>query len=574
MSSASSGTAADPEPISSLGRYVIYRKLSEGGMGELFLATNDGRPCVLKTVRAAAARDPVVIARFDREAHVGSRIRHPNVGRVERYGHEDGVFCIEMELVRGRDLHAITADLLRAERLLPYPVSVTAVCEFLEGLDYVHRLTGDDGKSLNIVHRDLSLRNLMLAFDGTAKIIDFGVARATIDDFRTLPGSVVGTVRFLSPELARGEVVDHRSDVYSLGAVLYELLTGAAVVQSSANRLAMMRAVVEDTPAPPTQVNPEVPEALGAVVMRALEKGRDQRWQTAAEFRDALRSFAPTWAEVPRGRLATFLRTWFSREATQLNDLVAAIETRRARDAALNAVAEDELTIVRPMSGFEEVEERVAGETGLIFPPRSRVRHAASLQSGLRTPDDRLLVSSAAIPRSIGRRGAWKAAAATLAVSAAVGIGVLLRSGAEVRAPVANRPVAEPNSPRPVTAVQAKPVDVEPATSAPPSQGPRMPALSRPGTPRPSAPPPEPVAPATPSRPPTKLANLLGRLERSPVHPLGKDPAFAEFVDEVTNAAAQLPDTKRRLIVAQLDLFIDSGEVQRARAIVASLEAR
>ncbi|MFO0726444.1 MAG: serine/threonine-protein kinase [Myxococcota bacterium] len=564
-------TAADPQPTGSLGRYLIYRKLSEGGMGELFLATRDGHPCVLKTLRANLAYDPVVLARFEREALVGTRIRHPNIAKVERFGREDGVLCIEMELVRGRDLRAMTADLLRADRLLPYPVSVTAVCDLLSGLEHVHRLTDEHHVPLNIVHRDLSLRNLMLGFDGTARIVDFGVARATIDDFRTQPGAVVGTVRFLSPELARGEVVDHRSDVYSMGCVLYELLTGAAVVPSNSNRLAMMRAVVEDEPARPEQVNPDIPQDLATVVMRGIEKDRAQRWQTAGDFRDALRACAPQWAGLSTSKMGMFLETWFRDDARAVNELVAAIEARSARNAALEAAELDDLTMVRPMSGFDEVEERISDRTGLVFPARSKVSRSVPRAMTLPTPVERLVVSDAGAPSPIARRGRWSLAAGATVIGTLVGLLVYVTSRQPLVEPSPR--VVETPAPLPVTAVQASPIGAREAAAPPP----KTPALRTPPPSRPAVSKPavasEPPSPAPP-RPDSKLAATLARLERSTAQPISKDPAFSDFVDEATAAAARLPEAERRSVMGQLDLFIDTGDVSRARAIMRRLEAR
>lgn len=544
-------------------------------MGEVFLATREGVPCVLKTLRPEAAQDEVAVARFLREAEIGARVRHRNVASVWRSGPEDGVLTIELELVRGKDLRTIAQSLLAEERLLPYPISIAALLGVLDGLDHIHGLTDGDGRPLGIVHRDLSLRNLMLSYDGVPKIIDFGVARAELDDFRTKPGVVPGTLRFVSPELAKGEPVDHRSDLYAAGLVLYELLSGTAVVAPNQNPLSTMRAVIEAAPAPLDVANPEIPGALSAVVMKALAKDREQRWQSAAELKAAIERAVPTWAGLEQALLSKFLRAWFKEDAQRADALFDALEARRAVGFTASLQDDDELTAVRPMSGFEGVEEELSSTTGLRFP--TRARQAKRPPSGA-TPGERLLASQAiARPRASPRATIWLISGLVALAAATISVAtVMLRPHRVEEIPL------EVSEPPPVTAIRAalppQEAPASPRASAAPNVSPMAPGTAKPPLRRPA--PPQPTIARASVEPPlatsapaiSRLAALSKELLRSSAHPLSQDPAFQAFVDEVTSRARLLPENKRKSVLAQLDLLIDSGEIVRVKPILEALE--
>ena len=581
-----------PTPTTKLGQYSIFEKLGEGGMGEVFLATREGVPCVLKTLRPEAAQDEIAVARFVREAEIGARVRHRNVASVLRSGHEDGVLTIELELVRGKDLKTIAHSLLAEERLLPYPISISALLGILDGLDHIHRLTDGDGRPLGIVHRDLSLRNLMLSYDGVPKIIDFGVARAELDDFRTKPGVVPGTLRFVSPELAKGEPVDHRSDLYAAGLVAYELLCGTPVVAPNQNPLSIIRAVIETTPVPLDVANPEIPQELAAVVMKALAKDRNQRWQSAAELKAAIERAVPTWARLEQALLSKFLRAWFKEDAERADALFDTLEAWRASGLSPWHQDDDELTAVRPMSGFEGVEEEFASTTGLRFP--TRVRQATRPPSGT-TPEERLLVSQAiARPRAAPRPMVWLIAGLIALSAATISVAtVMLRPQRVEQIPL------EGSEPTPVAAIraalpqqevrEAPEVAASPKASASPRASASLKASASPLALAPSSAPKPPLRQPAPPTPPvartsvepplatsapaiSRLAALAKELQRSSAHPLSQDPAFQAFVDEVTSRARLLPEKGRRSAMAQLDLLIDSGEVARVRPILEALE--
>ena len=263
------------------GRYEVGPVLGRGGMAEVHLAQDLrlGRPVAVKMLRPDLARDPSFQARFRREAQSAASLNHPSVVAVYDTGEDDvaaGVVpYIVMEYVDGSTLREL---LQSGRRLLPErALEITA--GVLDALDYSHQR--------GIVHRDIKPANVMLTRSGDVKVMDFGIARALADEASTMTqtSAVIGTAQYLSPEQARGEQVDARTDLYSTGCVLFELLTGRPpFVGDSPVSVAYQH--VREEPVLPSQLDPDVPPAVDAVVLKALAKDRDVRYQSAAEMRD------------------------------------------------------------------------------------------------------------------------------------------------------------------------------------------------------------------------------------------------------------------------------------------------
>ncbi len=260
-------------------RYELGKVIGRGGMAEVHLGRDLrlGRTVAIKILRADLARDPAFQARFRREAQSAASLNHPAIVAVYDTGEEviNGlpVPFIVMEYVEGSTLR----DLLSSgKRLLPVrAMEVTA--SVLTALEYSHRQ--------GIVHRDIKPGNVMLTTDGRVKVMDFGIARALADTgAMTQTAAVMGTAQYLSPEQAKGEQVDTRSDLYSTGCLLYELLTGQPPFSGESPVSVAYQHVREEAPAP-SQIDPEVPRSADAVTMKALTKDRNHRYQNAAEFR-------------------------------------------------------------------------------------------------------------------------------------------------------------------------------------------------------------------------------------------------------------------------------------------------
>src|SRR3954447_6007897 len=262
------------------GRYEIQREVAQGGMAEVYLARDQllNRPVALKALFPEYAREPSFVERFRREAQAAANLNHPNIVSIYDWGQESGTYFIVMEYVEGRSLR----DLIRSEAPLDANHAAEITAEIASALSFAHRN--------GVVHRDVKPGNVLLTRSGNVKVTDFGIARAGASDGLTQTGSVMGTATYFSPEQAQGLAVDGRSDVYSLGIVLYEMVTGGAPFTGDSPVAVAYKHVREDAVAP-SQRNPDVPRDLEQIVMTALAKDPAQRYQTADDMRADLLRF-------------------------------------------------------------------------------------------------------------------------------------------------------------------------------------------------------------------------------------------------------------------------------------------
>ena len=253
-------------------RYVIKRKLGSGGMADVYLAEDQelGRRVALKLLDERHASDEQFVERFRREAQSAAGLNHPNIVSIFDRGRAEGTYYIAMEYLDGRTLK----ELLVRNGPTPIPIAIDYARQILGALSFAHRN--------GIIHRDIKPHNIIVGSDGRLKVTDFGIARSGASQM-TEAGSIVGTAQYLSPEQARGAPVDPRSDLYSLGIVLYEMLTGA-VPFSGDTPVEIAMKHLSQVPEPPSTLRPQVPHDLDAVVMRALAKDPDQRYASAEEM--------------------------------------------------------------------------------------------------------------------------------------------------------------------------------------------------------------------------------------------------------------------------------------------------
>ncbi len=253
-------------------RYVIKRKLGSGGMADVYLAEDQelGRRVALKLLNDRHAADEQFVERFRREAQSAAGLNHPNIVSIFDRGRAEGTYYIAMEYLDGRTLK----ELLVRNGPTPIPIAIDYARQILGALSFAHRN--------GIIHRDIKPHNIIVGSDGRLKVTDFGIARSGASQM-TEAGSIVGTAQYLSPEQARGAPVDPRSDLYSLGIVLYEMLTGdVPFTGDTPVEIAMKH--LSQIPEPPSKLRPEVPHDLDAVVMRALSKEPDQRYGSTEEM--------------------------------------------------------------------------------------------------------------------------------------------------------------------------------------------------------------------------------------------------------------------------------------------------
>ena len=265
------------------GRYVVLGPAGSGGMAEVYRARDDllGREVAVKVLSDRLSGDRTFVERFRREAQAAANLNHPNVVALYDFGADGNTYYIVMEYIDGQAL----ADIIKTEGPLMPERAAEIGIDVAKALERAH--------AADLVHRDIKPSNIMLNSSGQTKVTDFGIARALTgqnDQTVTQTGMVIGTAAYLSPEQAQGAPVDQRSDVYSLGCVLYEMLGGRPPFTGD-TPLSVAYRHVRDTAEPPSTINPDVPRALDAIVMKALAKNPDNRYQSATELREDLERF-------------------------------------------------------------------------------------------------------------------------------------------------------------------------------------------------------------------------------------------------------------------------------------------
>jgi serine/threonine-protein kinase len=284
--------------ISQLGRYEVLGELGQGAMGIVYKARDPliDRVVAIKTINLGLAMDEKeeYEGRFYQEAKAAGRLNHPNIVTIYDVGKSGDVAYIAMEFLEGRELR----DILKEGALLPVDRVLNIVAQVAQGLAYAHEY--------DIVHRDVKPSNIMVIRDGHVKITDFGIARMASSSVRTQTGMVLGSPKYMSPEQVMGRAIDQRSDIFSLGVMLYEMLTGQAPFNGE-NVNAIMYQTLNAVPPPPNSLNPAVPEMVNFIVAKALAKGLDDRYQNAKDFAVDLRTCCDT---LPRsGQPADLLKS-------------------------------------------------------------------------------------------------------------------------------------------------------------------------------------------------------------------------------------------------------------------------
>src|SRR5664279_329373 len=265
-----------------LGKYEVRGELGRGAMGIVYEGYDPliERVVALKTIRAeqlVGDSAPDIIARFRREAQAAGRLSHPNIVSIYDFGEDAGVWYIAMEYIKGRELK----EYFEAHERFATADAVRILTQMLSALGYSHKL--------GVIHRDIKPANIIILADGSVKVADFGIAHIESSEL-TQVGTVLGTPSYMSPEQIQGLPIDGRSDLFSVGVILYQFLTGERPFSGSST--ITMRKVLEENPLPPSRFNVQLPGAMDAVVRKALEKRADDRYQTADEFAAALQAAA------------------------------------------------------------------------------------------------------------------------------------------------------------------------------------------------------------------------------------------------------------------------------------------
>jgi serine/threonine-protein kinase len=422
-------------------------------MGEVWRGVDVGwggieRPVAVKVIAPIFAREPDFVRTFVDEARLSYLLCHSNVVNVRDIGLVDDSWFIAMEWVEGGDLGGILRKLKeRAGQPLPMRFSVLVAVEAARGLDYAHRLRDASGEPLHVVHRDISPSNLLVSYEGEVKITDFGIARSRMKTTPSLPGALKGKIGYLAPEQARGQTVDQRADLFALGVVLYEMLTGAnPFTHNVTEREAMAKVLSGAFQAPRTSV-PAIPQGLEAIVLRAMARDPAARYATCGAMREDLETLARREGyALSAADLGAFVRELLTSPAVDL---------RATTDPALGRISKPRITSPKPfdvalgesLAQLSAKDELQTGAQTTIPGKRIDAPRTVSAHPVIEAPTETPSEETEQIPRSYSRR--TLVGALSLAVLA-VGLMLWAPQGPK-EAPAATAPLAV--APPPVAVV-------------------------------------------------------------------------------------------------------------------------
>lgn len=327
------------EPPARIGSYEVLTRLALGGMAELLLARRVGiegfqKLVVLKRILPQYAAQPDFVEMFLHEARLAAALEHPNIVQVFDIGKADGDYYFAMAYLHGKDVLTVLRELDRRDRTLATAHAIAIASGIAAGLHHAHEQLGFDGKPLQIVHRDVSPSNAIVTYDGAVKLVDFGIAKATAQASHTRVGVRKGKAAYMSPEQCRGEPLDRRTDIWSLGVVLHEMLTMRRLFRAD-NDLAMMHQLTTVDPPPPSRIVPEIPPRLDAIVMQCLQRDRRARYATADALQQDLdacahelgmRASAHGLAELLRELFGTPPLPWAPHSPTSGGPVTASVD--------------------------------------------------------------------------------------------------------------------------------------------------------------------------------------------------------------------------------------------------------
>ena len=332
-SSASSPRFNEPEALSferqtlQVGRYRILSELGRGGMSNVFLAVASGpggvnKLVVLKALLPDLATEGYALSMFMDEARLAAQLNHPNVVQTYEVGTEGDRHVIVMEYLEGQSLSATIRRAAAEGSPMPLALQLRIIINSLDGLHYAHELSGYEGASLQLVHRDISPQNVFVTYDGQVKVLDFGIAKATSASTHTAAGVMKGKIAYMAPEQIVGGAVDRRADLFSVGCMLWAAATGVKLWKDTPDVQIMRRAISGDIPTPQS-VNPECDDDLNAIVMKALAREPEDRYSTAIELQHDLEVYVERFgAAAKQKEIARFVSTLFADTRAQLKALV------------------------------------------------------------------------------------------------------------------------------------------------------------------------------------------------------------------------------------------------------------
>ncbi len=300
-----------PEAPHPFGRYLLLGLIARGGMAEVYRAKGgfgshvEGRLFAVKCMRAQLAKEARFVEMFIREGKLAVMLEHPNIVKTHEIGRSDGQYYIAMEYIAGKDLTQILRRCQETNQRIPVPHACSIASQIAAGLHYAHTRGDSDGRPMSIVNRDVSPSNVRLGYDGSVRLLDFGIAQAMLK-FTSEIGVLKGKFSYMSPEQIRGMPVDARTDVFSAGIVLHEMLTTEKLFRGD-TEFALMEKVRNADVVAPSKSNRRVPEALDRIVLRALARDSAERTPSCAQLQHDLDEFLVSY-RFERGEMETFVR--------------------------------------------------------------------------------------------------------------------------------------------------------------------------------------------------------------------------------------------------------------------------
>ncbi len=341
--------AADPRPSlmksHPFGKYLLLDRINVGGMAEVFMAKAFGvegfeRLLAIKRILPNMADDDEFINMFVDEARIAVQLSHANIVQIYELGKYENQYYIAMEYVSGKDLRQILDVFRKKQEVLPIPAAAFITTKICEGLDYAHRKTDPAGRPLNLIHRDVSPQNILVSFEGACKVTDFGIAKAEDRASKTQAGVLKGKFGYMSPEQVRGMDIDHRSDVFAVGILLYEMVTGKRLFVGESDFSTLEKVRNADIPLP-REHNPNIPENLEKVMMKALAKERDERYAYASDLHDDLQQFLIEENTIYNAkRLAALLKQEFVEDIEKERGRMEEFQRVQAPSEAIQAAQE------------------------------------------------------------------------------------------------------------------------------------------------------------------------------------------------------------------------------------------
>jgi serine/threonine-protein kinase len=479
------GSSRGDDTVRRLGRYQIIGRLATGGMAEVYLALSGDVPgfrtlVVVKRILPHLASNAQFIRMFLDEARLAALLDHPNIVRIIEVGHDGEDYFLVMELVQGKPLSAVLRKAAREHRPPSPALTSYLISQAAHGLAYAHTLTDGDNRPLGVVHRDVSPQNVLISFEGAVKLIDFGVARAFGRVAHTSPGGLKGKIDYMSPEQASAEEVDHRADVFALGVVLWEAVTGRRLFRRE-TELATMRAIVDDPIPHPSEIV-QIPQELDAIVMRALRKRKDARFASAQEMAVALEKFAFSNNGFSPMQVAAYTKSLFAAEYLQWRKTATAaldleVEKPQPSGAGMNGLGSEPPTAgptmaLRPGVSWAEGRSEMRSASGRSRSSPSQANglsRSKSAHSHPRTAGSQAPLTGGGVAAKHDRTWLYAVVGALLAVMGG-GAWLLTRHqeiqgiGTQVTTPPAVIPAGENRTATPVqTATPTPSIEIEPA---------------------------------------------------------------------------------------------------------------